>query len=215
MKLKGIVFDLDGTLVDSLGVTFDGFNHGIRVRGGRPMAPREIMNYVGTGEREIFAAILGNAEADEAYAAYRDYVEENLGHVPMHNGILELLNALDRAGIPASIFTGRSWNTTQSILRHHGWLGRFVTVVANDHVKAPKPAPEGLHLALERMKLKPSEVLLVGDMPADICAANAAGARGVAALWDATVKREELEPHSPHYWAENPKQLWGLCESLL
>jgi HAD superfamily hydrolase (TIGR01549 family) len=214
MKLKGIVFDLDGTLVDSLSTTFDAFNHGITTFGGRKHTPHEIMKYFGPGEGEIFAAILGEDKADAAYAACRDYTQANLGNVPLFEGVPELIESLKSAGVPISIFTGRSWNTTEMILKHHRLLDRFVTVVANDHVGHPKPSPEGLFLALERMKLQPKEALMVGDMAADIMAARSAGSQGVAALWDLMAKREHLEPHRPHHWAEKPTQVLDIWKTV-
>jgi HAD superfamily hydrolase (TIGR01509 family) len=208
--LKGIIFDLDGTLVDSLSTTFDAFNHGIVMHGGRVHTPHEIMTYFGPGEGEIFAQILGKDKAEAAYAASCKFMDENLGKVPLHDGVGELLEKAKSASVPISIFTGRSWNTTELILKHHRLLDRFVTVVANDHVSFPKPSAEGLHLALTRMKLEPHEVLFVGDSPADMMAARSAGAQGVAALWDLMAERAQMEPHSPQHWASHPKEIWDL-----
>jgi HAD superfamily hydrolase (TIGR01509 family) len=210
--LKGIVFDLDGTLVDSLATTFDAFNHGITKFGGKVHTPAEIMAYFGPGEGEIFAQILGADKAEAAYEACRDYMDANLSRVPLHSGVGELLESLKSAGVPISIFTGRSWNTTEMILKHHGLMDRFITVVANDHVDAPKPSPEGLHLALSRMKLEPQQVLFVGDSPADMIASRAAGARGVGALWDLQAERTLMEPHEPHHWADHPNEIWNVWE---
>jgi pyrophosphatase PpaX len=206
-QLKGIVFDLDGTLMNSLEVTFEAFNHGIVSQGGRAHSPLEIMRYFGPGERQIFAAILGEGKADQAYAACREYVDRNLERIPLHEGVAELLEKLKSADIPIAIVTGRSWNTTEVILSYHDMLDRFVTVITNDHVSAPKPSPEGLRLALKRMHLDPAHALYVGDMPVDIQAAHSAGAGSVAALWDLTAKREELALHSPHHWAVQPREL--------
>lgn len=206
--LRGIVFDLDGTLIDSLALTFDAFNHGILSQGGKRHTPQEIMKYFGTGEDRIFAAILGEDKAAPAYDACRIYQDENLHKMPLHHGTGELLETLKSTGVPISIFTGRSWTTTEMILKHHRLLDRFVTVVANDHVGLPKPSPEGLHLALSRMKLSPEEVFFVGDSPADMMAARTAGARGVAALWDLLADRVLMEPYEPHHWAKSPAEVW-------
>jgi phosphoglycolate phosphatase/pyrophosphatase PpaX len=206
--LKGIVFDLDGTLVDSLSVTFDAFNYGITQFGGRKHTPAEIMKYFGTGEDEIFVQIMGKEKAAQAYAACCKYTDENLAHVPLHSGVGDLLENLKSAGVPISIFTGRSWITTEMILKHHGLMDRFITVVANDHVDFPKPSPAGLHLALSKMKLNPNEVLFVGDSPADMIASRAAGSQGVAALWDLLAEKELLQPHEPHHWATHPMDIW-------
>lgn len=208
--IKGIVFDLDGTLVDSLATTFDAFNHGILKCGGRRHTPDEIMEYFGPGEAEIFAQIVGRDRAEEAYAACRAYLDENIHLVPLHDGVGELLAALKARRIPLSIVTGRSWNTTEVILKHHGILNDFVTVIANDHVERPKPAPLGIQLALSRMKMQPSEIVYVGDSHVDVMAARAAGSRAVAALWDRVASRERLAVHEPHHWATHPSQLLEL-----
>ena len=210
--MRGIIFDLDGTLVDSLSVTFRAFNHGITQLGGREHTPQELMKYFGPGEGEIFAQILGADKARDAYQACMAYTDAHLGDVPLHSGIKELLDRLRSERVPVSIVTGRSWDTTELILKHHGLLSRFVTVVANDHVASPKPAPEGILLALSRMGFEPHEVFYVGDSPVDMVAARLAKSSGVAALWDLLAKRESLEAAKPHHWAKAPGEVWEIWE---
>ena len=213
--MKGIVFDLDGTLVDSLAATFDAFNHGITLMGGKTHTPQEIMAYFGPGENEIFAQILGPEKAADAYQACRSYLDDHLVRVPLHEGIGELLESIKSAGIPISIVTGRSWNTTEMILKHHALLDRFITVIANDHVSAPKPSSEGIRLALSRMKLEPKDIIYVGDSSVDIQAAQSAGAGSIAALWDLLANREELSKYTPHHWAETPSRVWEIFHQEL
>jgi len=210
LPIRGIVFDLDGTLADSLSMTFDAFNHAITRLGGKRHSPQEIMAYFGAGEGAIFAKILGQERADEAYELSMKYTDEHLGEVPLFTGIPELLAKMEKAKIPCSIFTGRSWPTTQLILEHHGLSNRFETVVCHDHVRESKPSPEGLHLCLERMRLHPQEVLFVGDSHHDIRAGHSAGSRPVAALWDLLADRELLARYKPSHFAETPDELWEL-----
>jgi HAD superfamily hydrolase (TIGR01549 family) len=210
MANLGIVFDLDGTLVDSLSFTLEAFNYGIVSQGGKALSPAEIMKFFGPGEGDIFTAILGEAKSVPAYLAYQSFVDQNLHKMPLHEGVPELLEQLKSAGVPVSIFTGRSWPTTETILKHHRLLDRFITIVASDHVNMPKPSPEGLLLALSRMKLRPSDVLFVGDSAFDMQAARAAGSRGVAALWDLLVDRASLEKQTPHHWASTPTEIFEI-----
>lgn len=208
--LKGIVFDLDGTLADSLSVTFDAFNAGFERFGRKRLSPAEIMSYFGPGEGEIFAEIVGQENADEAFLTFRAHLDARLADVPLHPGVEDLLKQLQDARVPVSIVTGRSWNTTEMILNHHGLLDRFVTVIANDHVDFPKPAPQGIELALKRMELKPSEIIYVGDSHYDVVAAKRAGSGSVAALWDLLADRMTLEAHDPHHFAETPADVWRI-----
>lgn len=209
---KGIVFDLDGTLVDSLSVTFEAFNHGFTLFGSPKLSPAEIMNQFGPGEAEIFGRIVGVENAEAAYKASKEHLNANLSRTPLHSGIGELLEKLKSAGIPISIFTGRSWPTTELILNYHQLLDRFVTVIANDHVGSPKPSPEGLFLASKRMHIEPKHLLFVGDSPSDMIASQSAGSSGVAALWDLQADREILAPWKPHFWAKEPMEVFALLE---
>jgi len=208
--IKGIVFDLDGTLVDSLKTTFDAFNYGIQKCGGREHRPEEIMAYFGPGEEQIFAQIVGPEKAPEAYLACRQYLDQHIEDVPLHQGVSELLEELRNRKVPVSIVTGRSWNTTEVILKHHGLLDHFVTVIANDHVPEPKPAPHGIQLALKRMTLSPQDAIYVGDSGVDIQASRSAGSRSVAALWDLMASRDHLARFDPHHWATHPMELLNL-----
>jgi HAD superfamily hydrolase (TIGR01549 family) len=208
--LRGLIFDLDGTLVDSLSSTFEAFNEGFRRCGAREHTPQEIMAHFGPGEGEIFARIVGREKAQEAMDAFLEHTQAQVGRAPLHAGVAELLESCKSAGVPVSIVTGRSWETTEMILRHHRVLDRFVTVICHDHVSSSKPSPEGILLACKRMSLDPHQVLYTGDHPVDIRAARSAGSGGVAALWDLLASREHLAAHDPHHWAERPAQVWEL-----
>lgn len=204
---KGIVFDLDGTVVDSLGVSFEGFNAGFTRFGSKPLTPTEIMSHFGIGETEIFARIIGRQNAALAYQTARAYLNDNLHRVTLHDGIPELLDRLENAGIPLSIFTGRSRLTTDLILETLALKGRFVTVITHDDVTEAKPRPEGLLKASAAMGLSASEVWLIGDSTADVKAAQAAGAGSVAALWDSFSDHESLLSLQPTLSAAHPLEI--------
>lgn len=209
--LKGIIFDLDGTLIDSLPATLEAFNHGIITMGGKQHTPQEIMGYFGPGEDKIFSRILGPEKAQAAYDASREYLNQNLHRISLHSGVGDLLEKIKSAGIPVSIFTGRSWITTEIILNHHRLLDRFVTVIANDHVGNPKPAPEGVLLAASRMRLDPAKTAYVGDTWADIQAAHAACSSSIAATWDLMADLNLLAKENPQHWAKKPLEIWDIC----
>jgi HAD superfamily hydrolase (TIGR01509 family) len=210
---RPVAFDLDGTLVDSLSITFEGWNAIFARRGLAELSPDEIMAYFGPGEREIFARVLGPGEADSAYAEHVEFLAANLARAPLHEGVAELLGRLRDEGVPLAVVTGRSWPTTERLLAHHGLLPRFVTVIAHDHVGRAKPAPDGLELAAKRLGVAPSRLYYVGDTSADIGAARAAGALAVAATWDRYARREKLAAAGPDAWATRPDDVWRLWES--
>lgn len=207
LAYRGVLFDLDGTLVDSLSVTVEAFNQGILSQGGKRHTFEELSRYFGPRESKVFEAIVGEDLADAAYSVCRAYLDQNMGRLPLHAGVREVLDSLKQASVPVSIVTGRSWDTTELILKHHGILDRFVTVVADNHVSQPKPAPDGLALALGRMGLGPKEVFYVGDSGMDMLAAKRVGCAGVAALWDRLANPAQLALHAPAFFARDPAQV--------
>jgi phosphoglycolate phosphatase/AHBA synthesis associated protein len=208
--IQGLVFDLDGTLIDSLAITIDAFNRGIEHFGYPKKSSQDILAYFGPGEGEIFAKIVGPDNAKVAYQVARKHMDANVGKIPLHEGVKELLEGLKKMNLPVSIFTGRGQETTTMILNHHGIYNDFEIVITSDHVDQPKPSPEGLHKCLDKMKMKPEDVLFIGDSPVDMQAAKASGAIGVAALWDLMVQRELMEPWNPIHFAEKPKSIWEI-----
>ncbi len=205
-----VVFDLDGTLVDSLSSTFAAFNHGIVAVGGAPLEPKELVAFFGPGETRIFEKLVGADRAEEAFIASRDFMDRNLANVPLHEGVAELLDTLENLGLALAIFTGRGSETTDLILGHHGLLDRFGAVVTSDHVIHSKPSPEGLHMALGKLGVEAARALFVGDSPLDLVAARRAGAIAVAATWDLAVDRAALEAAGPDHWVHAPKDVEGL-----
>lgn len=212
-QLKGIVFDLDGTLVDSLATTFHAFNHAFETLGSPKRTPEQIMAHFGLGELQIFEKLVGSEHAAQAYQLAKEYLDQNLSRVPLHAGVGELLEQLRSLDVPLSIFTGRGWETTEIILRHHGLLDRFVTIIAHEHVSAPKPSPEGLQLALTRMNLQPQEVLFIGDSSVDVLAAQGAGSPSVAALWDWIAEKKTLQAYHPDHWAYEPQDVLRILKN--
>lgn len=207
-----MIFDLDGTLIDSLSATFAALNHGIAAVGGSPLDPQELVKFFGPAETRIFEKIVGTDRAEAAFVASRDFMDRNLSNVPLHAGVAELLDALGRLSLPLAIFTGRGSETTRLILRHHGLLDRFAAVITSDDVVHSKPSPEGLNLALEKLGVEAGRALYVGDSPLDIVAARRAGAIAVAATWDRIVDRAALEAAGPDHRVEKPSDVLELVQ---
>ncbi len=213
MMFKGIVFDLDGTLIDSHAITIQAFNHGIVSTGGSAMTATDIMSHYGCGEDQVLEKIVGPEKTQKAYQAYQRYFKDHLHQIQLYLGISELFKLLKTHHIPISIFTARNQITTEALLKQQGLLETFLTVITADQVTHPKPSPEGLCLALSKMQLQPSEVLFVGDSPVDMIASESAKTCGIAALWDSLSNRTELAKYHPWRFASHPSEIWTFLEA--
>jgi 2-phosphoglycolate phosphatase len=181
---RAIVFDLDGTLVDSRADIAAACNHALRAFGRAELPVTTIAGFVGDGSRRLLARALGEGtssdELDRAMAAFSRYYAT---HAAVHSrwmpGALELLRAL--APLPLAIATNKPRDATTALLDALGATSLFARVVSGDD-GALKPSPLPILLALEPTGIAATEAWVVGDGVQDICSAQAAGATSVAVL---------------------------------
>lgn len=204
-KLRGLIFDFDGTIANSLGDALGSFNYALAKLGEAPRTGDEIKRYFGMGADRIFTQLLGDRVIGlRAFELYKEHQRSNVHQVVLHEGIYDLLERLAKASLPLGIVTGRHSEDLEILLSHHQLRSRFVAIISDDHVENSKPAPDGLHLALKQMKLVAADAAYVGDSVGDMEAAHAAGMIAIAALWDPLVNRAAMEACKPHVMATTP-----------
>lgn len=206
-KPKGILFDLDGTLIDSIPLSFEAFNAGVRAAGTRDFQSHEIRKYFGMGELQIFENLMGPVKAKVAFEAARAFFEANLDRLPLHPGINELLEQIEFAGLQLGLVTGRGSIITKTILEYHQLGARLGVVVTNDDVPRPKPAPDGLLLASQKLGISIDRLVYIGDSELDIRAARACKMSSIGALWDKTVSHDLLLQEGPSATAQSPSEV--------
>ena len=182
-RARLIIFDLDGTLVDTLEPTFRCFQEAVASALGRVPSREEILERFGPADHRIVSEWVGPKDAPAAvkrlYACYETAFTES-GPFP---GMVDLVSDLRRTGKLTAIFTGRGRLSTDAILRGMELQDLFHAVVTSDDIDRPKPAPDGLIKILEILKVEPTEAVYVGDTIKDIEAARAGGISSIAALW--------------------------------
>lgn len=215
MNKFGLIFDCDGTLVDSLGAALESFNYALDKVGAKPRTIEEIKKHFGAGADRILIKITGDFDQGmAAFEAYVDHQSELALRMKLHDGIRELLETAAALHVPMGVVTGRHARDMAVVLRPHKIEDYFKVLIADSHVPNSKPAPDGILMAIERMGLEPGNVFYVGDSVMDIVAAKAAGAKAVAALWDSLVKPEAMKAEGPDYMAKTPAQVWEFFKSF-
>jgi phosphoglycolate phosphatase len=186
--LRGVLFDLDGTLVDSAPDLAGAVNR-LRADHGLPALPYgQLRPLVGSGARGMVGAAFGAAPGDARFEELRDaflahYESGLLRETRPFDGIEALLAALESAGLPWGIVTNKATRFTRPIVEGLGLARRAAVVVCGDTTPHSKPHPEPLLAAARAMALPPEAIAYVGDDLRDVQAARAAGMRRVAAAW--------------------------------
>lgn len=210
MAPRTIVFDLDGTLIDSLGLILASYRHTMETHRGRRMPDELWVRGMGTPLHVQMRAFAGS-EA-EAEAMVRTYEDHNLANhdrlVRPYPGVRDAVMALRDLGLTLAIATSKRDRATRMGLRRcdfpEEWFAGIVT--AND-VEHPKPDPEPVRRALDRAgETDPARAVYVGDSVHDMEAGRAAGVTTAAVLWGPN-SRETLAPTEPDVWIDAPGDL--------
>ena len=186
MSFDAVLFDLDGTLLDSIDLILESYRHTLRAHGLPPRARADVLSGLGTTLEDQFAR--WGCEPVEAFIA--TYVEHNLrvhdDLVRPYPGVNAVVDALHATATPLAVVTSKRRRGADRGLRALRLSERFDTLVCGDEVEHPKPHPEPVLRALSALGVEPSErVAFVGDASHDVRSGNAAGVRTIAVTWGA------------------------------
>jgi len=209
-----VLFDLDGTLVDTVPFILAAVRHAFEGYGTCPTDAEWIAG-IGTPLATQLASFARRPEDEQAlFDRYRSYwLAHHDEATRCFPGGLETVQELSRHGHPIGIVTAKMEQGAYRTLRHTGLLPFVQAVIGADSCANSKPHPEPVLLALSRLACASSNALLVGDSPHDVAAAKVAGARAVAALWGAC-SRDALASAGPDFFAADVREVPALVASL-
>jgi pyrophosphatase PpaX len=208
LRLHTALFDLDGTLIDSVRLILDSYHHTLERHGLPARSDADWLKGVGTPLHVQFADWREHPERLEAMiATYREY---NLEHhdrmVTVYPGVVEAVREIKAAGLQTGLVTSKNRQGALRGLKLVGLEALMDVLVCADEVTNPKPHPEPVEKALELLGSDRTTTVYVGDSVHDMHSGRAAGVRTAAALWG-PFGREYLEPTKPDYWLETPADL--------
>lgn len=195
MNYKGIIFDLDGTLTDTLSMCVQAFRQAIEPLSGRSFSDEEIVATFGPSEEGVIMELVPH-EYEKGLAgyltAYESLLPSSKGLFP---GSTELLSELTAAGIKLGIVTGKGAGSATITLDRYG-LSQFFSDIATGSPKGSIKAA-CIREIVGRWGFKPDEVLYVGDAPSDITAAREAGIGIVSVTWSPEADEAALKALQP------------------
>lgn len=196
-----VLFDLDGTLIDSIELILNSAKHAFRDRAGHVPSEAEWLTGVGIPLATMFRRYArDDAEVDALIAKYREYqLEHHDRLVRCYDRVVDTVDALRAAGHPLAIVTSKTGWLARRGLAHVGLESHFDVIVGCDTCDRHKPDPQPVFVALEQLGYEPAEAVFVGDSVHDMAAGNAAGVTTIAALWGPFTRDDLVESRPAHY----------------
>lgn len=180
---EAVIFDLDGTVVDSVDLIVASFHHATREVLGREFTHEETIRGVGKPLLEQMAA-LSPEHADELVLSYRDFNHrEHDRMLKLYDGVEPLLLRLREAGVRLGLVTSKSRPTTQMAFDLTGIEALFDETICAEDTPRNKPLPDPIILCVQRLQVPEQKAVYVGDSPFDVQAAHAAGVDSIAVTW--------------------------------
>ena len=210
-----VIFDLDGTLVDTATDVHICLNMTLEHMGLPTISLESAKQAIGPGPKHFLKYVLGDrAElADDFHKIFRPiYFSRCVDNAEPFDGIIELLQDLRDKDIKTAVATNKAQQGTDAVLKGLELESYFDIILSRDDVEKPKPAPDMLLKVYSRLAISPNNVLMLGDTDNDILAANAARVKSCLALWGFSDHFDELKKIST-YAIEHPLQLLDIVES--
>ena len=215
MKIKGILFDLDGTLVNTTPLILESFRHTFKEFGLPVPADSELVAGFGLPMRTAVTAYMPEEMADEFCDAYRAYQRTRHDElIEDIDGVAETLSALAERGIKMAVVTSKKRPAAIRDLGCYDLVKYFDTIIACDDCAENKPLPGPSLMALKQLGLSGAECLAVGDSPFDLQSARGAGCQTAAVRYTSFNWDYILTEGKPDYVLNKMTDLLTLIDTL-
>lgn len=206
---KAVLFDLDGTLIDSLDDLTSAVNRTLKTYALSPVTPDVVRGRIGHGAAHLVSASVGpDIPLKEAMSTFQEaYAAVILDQTRVYPGLMSVLQRLEDLHIIRAVATNKPATWTNQIIRSLGLAERLNSWASGDECQR-KPEPDVIQLALKRAQaeaISPQDIIYVGDMPVDVQTAQNFGCRCIGVAWgfDPT----GLEAANPTLWADDAEAL--------
>ncbi len=210
MKYKSYIFDLDGTLLDSLTDLAASCNYALRINNMPERTIDEVRMFVGNGVRKLMERAIPDGDRNElfqkTYTDFRDhYLIHNLDHTSPYSGIINMLKSLKDDGCNIAVVSNKFYAATQELVNH--FFGDYVSVAIGerDNIRK-KPSPDTVFEALRQLNVEKDGAVYIGDSDVDVMTAKNCGMPCISVLWGFRDKKFLIE-HGANVFVEKPSEI--------
>lgn len=209
-----VLFDLDGTLIDSIALLLASMKHTFHGRPRQPSDPEWIEGLGTPLPKQLTPYVESDEDRERLVNRYRVFQLENHDRLmARYEGVIDTLALLYQRGHPMGVVTSKGNMMMERGLKFIGADDYIEVAIGYDSVHIHKPDPYPVRAALDKLGYESNEAVFVGDSPHDIKAGNEAGVITIAALWG-PFTRSQLEPHKPTYFLDNIKELPSMMDRI-
>ncbi|MFA7076049.1 MAG: HAD family hydrolase [Candidatus Izemoplasmatales bacterium] len=215
MKYNTMIFDLDGTLLDTIKDIQETMNQVMRINGYPEYSVEEYKYFVGSGVDILIQRVMRTSKIPdnmfpilkEGY--YEVYAKQSKINTKVYDGILDLINELKSENISVNVLSNKPHTQTLDVINYYFKAGTFDLIYGKKEEFSPKPDPSSAFDLISSLGVKPEEVIYVGDTEIDIQTSKNAGFLSVGVLWGFR-KKEELLQAGSDVIVENPLDIMRL-----
>lgn len=208
--MKYWIFDLDGTLVDSLTIHFRTLEK-VFAKFGRVFTAQDQKEVLHINARTLssyYERHFGSAHVEEALKFYEKLTHQSLDQIKPFDGIEQLLQTLLNQDSKLAVWTARDMDATAKILKNTGLHSYFSICVSGTCTEMAKPHPSGLEKIADHFGAAPSSMVMIGDFDSDMLGAQAFGSRSIRVLWHPTVEKKRCQLASWQFERVSDFQDW-------
>lgn len=215
LDFKALLFDLDGTLLDTAPDFVTALNKQLGLHGREPLPDSAVRTSVTNGSIGLIQTGFGLTPEHRDFESLREeflelYFANLADKTVLFDGLAQVLEQCSQQDIPWGIVTNKPWRYTEAALVQLDLMAAAATVICPDHVTLPKPHPEAILLACKEIATAPEDCLYVGDHVRDIDAGRAAGTRNIAAAWGYIEAGQVVADWQADWIVEQSQQLHSL-----
>jgi len=192
-NIKAVIFDIDGTLIDTTELILKCYNHTFKNYSISPKSKKEIFKVFGHPLKKCYEILCSTEDVVKLCEAHMNFQEKNLHLARNFKGILKTLKKLKEKKLKIAAISARSNRTTMKTIKKAGLTKYIDVLISREDIINPKPHPDPLFLALKKLKIDPKNAIMVGDTPVDIQAGKNAGTRTIGVTYgplENSVKKE-------------------------
>ncbi len=208
MIVKAILFDLDGTLVDTSEFIYQAYEHTLSLHKHKVVQRKTLAPHIGRGLSAIYKDLAPMGNNKNLIETHNSFQEDHFYLVKSFSNVLKVINELRKKGFKIGIVTSRYKNTPKTLDAAGINTNLFDVIITGDIVTKPKPDPEGIILALDKLKIKPEEAIFVGDAIVDIQMGKNAKVKTVGVTYGFGGKA--IAESKPDYMIDEITDLLGL-----